>query len=222
MLDLDTWQAQALMRLSERFEKDAAVRALVLTGSLADAAIPADAWSDIDVKVVLADQAVDTYYASVEWLRDFGRLIGVERHEGRFAKTLRVCLEDFQRFDLVFVAESALQNPTAWEPGLFQPPRVVLWSRIPDLEALIATHAYTPVYQDISEAELECMVDRFWFKAAIAISKVVREDLLIGLHLALGLARDCLVLQMIRRDREKGNNIHRVGGWECTGDTPLI
>ena len=57
------------------------------------------------------------------------------------------------------------------------------------------------------------MAGPFWFKAAVAITKVVRNDLLIGAHLALDLARDCLVLQMMRRDREKGTTIHRTGGW---------
>ena len=57
------------------------------------------------------------------------------------------------------------------------------------------------------------MADHFWFKAAVAITKVVRNDLLIGLHLALDLTRDCLVLQMIRRDREKRTKNHRIGGW---------
>ncbi len=42
---------------------------------------------------------------------------------------------------------------------------------------------------------------------------MVRNDLLIGFHLALDLTRDTLVLQMMRRDQKKGTRIHRVGGW---------
>ena len=41
----------------------------------------------------------------------------------------------------------------------------------------------------------------------------MRDDLLIGLHLALDLPRYCLVLQMIRRDRALGAAIHRHGGF---------
>jgi hypothetical protein len=57
------------------------------------------------------------------------------------------------------------------------------------------------------------MADEFWFKAALAIVKVARNDLLIALHLALDLARDDLALQMIRRDQAKRTTVHRTGGW---------
>jgi len=213
MRDARTWQAQALEQLSQLFAQDTNARAFALTGSLADTSIQIDAWSDIDVKVVLTAAAVDRYYASVAWLRPFGQLIGTERHTDRFAKTLRVCLVNFQRFDLVFVPESTLQNPSAWDAGLFRQPCTVLWSKLPDLETQIAAHTSPAAYHDISEADLTRMADAFWFKAASAIGKVTRNDLLIGMHLALDLARDCLVLQMIRRDREKGTNIHRTGNW---------
>ena len=65
----------------------------------------------------------------------------------------------------------------------------------------------------MSVAEIERMVDAFWLKVSVTIAKVARNDWLIGLHLALDLARDCLVLQMIRRDQEKKTTVHRVGGW---------
>lgn len=42
--------------------------------------------------------------------------------------------------------------------------------------------------------------------------KVVRDDLLIALHLALDLVRDCCVLGMLLRDRAEGTNHHRHGG----------
>lgn len=77
----------------------------------------------------------------------------------------------------------------------------------------IASLPLPPEYQDVPREELERIVDEFWFKAAGAVAKVVRNDLLIGLHLAVDLARDSLVLQMTRRDREKKTTIHRIGGW---------
>ena len=42
--------------------------------------------------------------------------------------------------------------------------------------------------------------------------KVVRDDRLIALHLALDLVRDCCVLGMMLRDRLEGTHIHREGG----------
>ena len=56
------------------------------------------------------------------------------------------------------------------------------------------------------------MSNDFWFKGTLAVYKVVRNDLLIALHLALDLIRDCLVLRMMLRDRAEGTRHHRVGG----------
>jgi hypothetical protein len=200
----------AIEHLARLFERDPDVRAVVLTGSLADDDVLADVWSDIDAKVILADHAVDRYFASTDWLVPFGRLVGLERHASPAVKTLRVCLEGFQRFDLVFVAESALRTSA---PPLLQQPCRVLWSRLPDLEAHIAPRPPAPAYRDVTGEDIARMADPFWFKAAVAITKVARNDLLIGAHLALDLARECLVLQMMRRDREKRTTIHRTGGW---------
>ncbi len=215
MDDAYHWQSAAVEQLSQLFEGDPDARALVLTGSLADAGVEADMWSDVDMKVVLADQAVDRYYRSLAWLRPFGQLVGVERHESQFTKTLRVCLDGFKRFDLVFVPQSALHSSSSKNHDLFSQPCTVIWSRLPRLEAQIASFSSLSPTEppDISDAEIERLADRFWFKAAVAVTKVARNDLLIGFHLALDLTRDCLVLQMVRRDREKGTQVHRVGGW---------
>ena len=52
-----------------------------------------DAWSDLDAMIIMADDGVNGYYASAAWLAPFGRLIGAERHERPWAKSLRVCYE---------------------------------------------------------------------------------------------------------------------------------
>ena len=153
------------------------------------------------------------YFGSTDWLSPFGRLVGAERHEDQLAKTLRVCLEGFHRFDLAFIAEADLLKPALWDQSLFQPPHHVLWSRLPDLDTHIAALPLAQEYQDTPDEEIERMVDAFWFKASAAVAKVVRDDLLVGMHLALNLAQDCLVLQMIRRDRQARSRIHRTGGW---------
>ena len=207
------WQSQAVEQLSQMFHKEADTRAFVLTGSLAALDVQEDIWSDVDAKIILADWALDRYYLSTAWLSPFGQLIGLERHESYLAKTLRVCLENFQRFDLTFIGESALPNSDWWDGNSFHSVFVVVWSRLPDLERQLASHSFSAKYQDISHVEIERRVDTFWFKAAQAVVKVVRNDLLIGLHLALDLARDSLVLQMIRRDQKKRTTVHRTGGW---------
>jgi hypothetical protein len=213
MGDEPTWHARTVEQLSQFFGKEPDVRAFVLGGSLGAAEVQEDVWSDVDAKIILADHALDRYYLSTAWLYPFGRLVGAERHENHLTKTLRVCLESFQRFDLTFIAESALQHPAFWDRNPFHPSHVVMWSKLPDLETRITSLPLPTEYQDAPPEELESMVDNFWFKAALGIVKVVRNDLLIGLHLALDLARDNLVLQMTQRDREKRIMIHRIGGW---------
>ncbi|HSL46578.1 MAG TPA: aminoglycoside 6-adenylyltransferase [Anaerolineales bacterium] len=213
MRDESIWQTEAIEQLSQFFHNEPDVKSFILSGSLASAKSEADVWSDVDAKIILADHALDRYYLSTGWLAPFGQLVGAERHENHLTRTLRVCLDDFRRFDLTFISESVLQEPALGEQNLFPSPYVVVWSTLPDIETRLASLSLPVQYQDISREELEKMVDAFWFKAATAMAKVVRNDLLIAFHLALDLARDSLVLQMIRRDHEKKTTVHRTGGW---------
>lgn len=196
------WQTEALAQLSRRLEADPDVKALVVTGSLVDGK-EVDVWSDIDLKIVLADDAVERYFASVTWLEPLGRPIGVERHVTPPIKTLRVCLDDLRRrVDVSLMPESNV---------LLSEPADILWSRMPGLERHIAPVTLAP--PTLEPQDIARMAEGFWFRVASAVAKVVRNDLLIGMHLALDLVRDCLVLQMIRRDREFNTTIHRTGGW---------
>jgi hypothetical protein len=63
-----------------------------------------------------------------------------------------------------------------------------------------------------SAEQFTTLADGFWFRAVVAISKVVRGDRAIALHLALGLLQDACVLAMMLRDRATGTNHHRTGG----------
>src|SRR5205823_591982 len=56
------------------------------------------------------------------------------------------------------------------------------------------------------------MVNGFWFKGMLALTKVMREDRLIALHLALEMVQECCVLGMLLRDRAEGTAHHRHGG----------
>ena len=59
-----TWQERAIQQLSRRFEQTAEGQAFVLTGSCAAEDVPVDAWSDVDAKIILAEEAVTRYYDS--------------------------------------------------------------------------------------------------------------------------------------------------------------
>jgi hypothetical protein len=65
MDDPDTWQTHTLEQLSQHFAAEPDAKAFVLTGSLAAVDVTPDFWSDIDAKIILADQAIERYYASL-------------------------------------------------------------------------------------------------------------------------------------------------------------
>jgi hypothetical protein len=69
-----------------------------------------------------------------------------------------------------------------------------------------------PLFQAVSTEAFEQWQLRFWYHVRYALQRLVRNDLLIALHLALELFQDVLVLRMILRDRELGTNYHRSGG----------
>lgn len=144
-----------------------------------------------------------------------------------------------RRLDLIIVPSTSLDEPALREGGFLQGDYTVLWSRLPKgslawgPDRLVAdARSDASKAPDARRAEgrhddalgphepalappddLAERIDAFWFKATVAIGKVMRQDLLIAGHLALGLARDCLVLQMMRRDRALGTTVHRTGGW---------
>ncbi|SDS75682.1 hypothetical protein SAMN04489812_2922 [Microlunatus soli] len=49
------------------------------------------------------------------------------------------------------------------------------------------------------------------FEAALAAARIGRGDRLIGLHLTMGILRECLVIAMLLRDRAEGTDRHRFG-----------
>jgi hypothetical protein len=209
----DGWQEQSLAQLSALLKGDEDVLALVLGGSLARADGSADDWSDVDLTIILSDAALERYYGSSTWLARIGTVVAEDRQTHGCMKTLRVFLTPFRHFDLSFIPESALAQQSSWPFNPFPTARRILWSRMPDFERVIARIPPTSSFADESKIRLQRMEEVFWFKAAFAVAKAARNDLLVALHLALDLQRDCLVLQMLLRDRQLRTNIHRTGGW---------
>jgi hypothetical protein len=88
----------------------------------------------------------------------------------------------------------------------------ILFSRSPVADRILAQSFAPPELKLIDQAQFRQMVNDFWFKGMLAVYKVVRNDRLIALHLALEMTQDYLVLGMILRDREYGTSHHREGG----------
>lgn len=207
------WQEDLTERLSALLRGCEGVSAMILTGSLARTELVVDEWSDVDVKAIVLGDTMDRYASSPDWLSPLGTVVGCQRIAHGSSTTLRVCFQHLRRLDLTLIPESAFAGGEDWEFNPFLHGYRVLWSDTPGLEEAIS--AIPPVHLDLTPdaAELRRIADQFWFTAALALSKAVRNDLLVALHLGLSLAQDCLQLQMILRDRALGTNTHREGGW---------
>lgn len=88
----------------------------------------------------------------------------------------------------------------------------VIFSRSTAVDTILARKFERPKPSPISAEQFQGRVNRFWFKASLTVTRVVRDDLLIALHLALDLTRDCCVLGMLLRDRAAETNHHCQGG----------
>ena len=212
MAENDSWQDDAVRELVALLRPDEGVLALALSGSCARAGPGRDVWSDVDALVVLEDAAVGRFFPSVEWLRPFGELFAYEQSSSGLTHTTRVCFGDFRRLDLVLMTEAALARVDSWGMVSFWEGTRTLFSRSAAVDEILARKFERPRPPLVTREQFLALVNQFRFKAAQAVVKVARGDLLIALHLALDLARDCCVLGMLLRDRAEGTAHHRGGG----------
>ena len=206
------WQQSLLNDIRTSLKAQQDVKALALSGSLANKSLVADGWSDIDLTAIVADEAIDRLFSDRSWLESYGDILGLERHDKPGGKLLRVCFAPCRRVDFRLVSDSVLDKEVAHQNAAAGGAYVLLWSKIPIADAFFQGQFQEPIFEGVPERNVAEIVDAFWYKASLATAKIVRNDLLVALHLALDLIRDCLVIQMLLRDKELGTNIHRVGG----------
>lgn len=206
------WQDTAIQNLVALLQPDEDVRAVALSGSCSLSPTERDVWSDVDLLIVVNEHALRRYFPALDWLQEFGEIYAYEQNNNPLTSTTRVCFSDFRRLDIVLTTESALEQIDSWSFVSFWNGAHSLFSRSTLVDAILARSFEPPKPSPLSAAAFRAMANRFWFKAALAVTKVVRDDLLIALHLALDLVRDCCVLAMLLRDRAAGTNYHRHGG----------
>jgi predicted nucleotidyltransferase len=206
------WQDIVIRDLVALLQPDQDVLSVVVCGSCALSSIEKDAWSDVDLLVVVCEHAISRYFPTLDWLQTLGDIYAFEQNANQFTYTSRVCFTDFRRLDIVLTTEFALEQIDFWDSVSFWNGTHTLFSRSTLVDTILARSFEQPKPSQISAEQLQPMANRFWFKASLAITKVVRDDLLIALHLALDLARDCCILAMLLRDRDAGTNYHRHGG----------
>lgn len=218
------WQESILEDLVSYFSSNEDVCGLLLFGSLSRPDAHPDEWSDIDVLVIVKEDALGDFFPTVDWLAGFGRLYTYSQSTGDFTCTTRACFENFHRIDVVITTEANLAHVDQWSGVSFASGARVLFSRSSLIDE-IAHRSYPPrEFAPATQEQFLELVRNFRFKSMLAVYKVVRHDLLIALHLAQDLIRDCCVLAMMLRDRATGTNIHKEGGiwnryltqWEIT------
>jgi hypothetical protein len=203
------WQESILHDLISYFEPDEDVLSLFLCGSLTKPEAQPDDWSDIDILLVLKDGKIDNYFPNVEWLTHFGELYTYSQSADSFSGTTRACFENFNRIDLVITTEEKLAH---WHSRPLLSGARVLFSRSKNVDAIVDQEYVRQEMPSATPEQFLELVRDFRFKSMLAVYKVVRNDLLIAVHLAQDLVRDCCVLGMMLRDRAAGTNIHKQGG----------
>jgi predicted nucleotidyltransferase len=212
MIRTDTWQAQTIEELQNLLMPSEQVLALALFGSALKPDDQFDIWSDLDCLLVVTDDAFSQYYPATGWLSALGTLYARQQSENVFHGTTRACFTDFRWLDFVITTQSKLERLPEWSQVPFYQGVRLLFSRSTHVAHLLSRTWPTPEPTYPSSAGFDEMVNDFWFKAMLASYKVIRDDRLIALHLALDLVRDCCVIGMMLRDRTEGTNVHRHGG----------
>ena len=88
----------------------------------------------------------------------------------------------------------------------------LVFSNSDEISQILEEKALTTILDNTNDYDLEKLINEYWYISFTAVTKVMRNDLLIALHLSLDLFRLCLVLTMWLRDKESGTYIHRTGG----------
>jgi hypothetical protein len=202
------WQEEAIRELREPLEGDEGVRGLVVIGSVTRADMAKDTWSDLDVAVIVEDQAVERFCSDTAWVGD---LYAWSWSESEFFRSLRAYHTDGRRIDLLLIPESSLAKIDEWETYPLAYGFECVFSRSPALDEALSRRFPRPSFKLVTREELDRLANDFWFKGMLAVSKVGRNELLVALHLSLDMIRDCLVLAMMLRDRATGTDHHRDG-----------
>ncbi|MEU6231168.1 hypothetical protein [Streptomyces sp. NPDC047042] len=187
--DLGNWQLQMLPDLVEMASGDSRIRDLGTHGSASGDLPRIDRWSDLDLVITAREPVTVAEDFAHRIGARFSPVFAASRSGSSVRYTLRLVLSDLRRLDITAVDPADREIP----PG--------------------PIHA---VGDDPPCAMAE-LVNDFRFDAVLAAVKAAREDVLIGAHLTLQLARYVLVAAMLLRDRDTGTSYHRFGGsrWDA-------
>lgn len=183
------WQLQMLPDLVEMASGDSRIQDLRPHGSVSGDQPRIDRWSDLDLVITTREPVTVAEDFAHRIGARFSPVFAASRSGSSVRYTLRLVLSDLRRFDI-----------TAVDP-------------VDRTAPLVPIH----VVGDDPPCAMVELVNDFRFDAVLAAVKAAREDVLIGAHLTLQLARHVLVAAMLLRDRDTGTDHHRFGGsrWDA-------
>lgn len=200
----NNWQAATLKNIDLQLKNDPGVIALYVFGSFAEQADSLDAWSDLDLLIVIKDNSVSRFYPTLDWLSSYGEIFAYEQSNDEKSHTSKVIFDNNQKIDFVFVTESKLNQEIMKNKKL----KLIFSKTSKPNNAL---NSQVPNPGTTQQNNLTQLTNSFWYLAYTALAKTSRNDLIIGLHLTLELYQKYLELVMWQRDRELNTNIHRMG-----------
>lgn len=206
------WHADLLDKVISHFEPNEDVVGLLLFGSYSKSDSQYDYWSDIDILLVVKNNQLEKIFPTVAWTDSFGKLYTYSQSSDEFKCTTRLCFENFNRIDFVITTEEKLTRLDHWSSIPFAEEATLVFSRSKVVDEVARQSLQRREFLPAKEDQFLGLVRDFKFKSMLAVYKVVRNDLLIALHLTQDLIRDCCVLGMLLRDRAMGTNIHKHGG----------
>ncbi|TJZ54419.1 hypothetical protein FCH28_14910 [Streptomyces piniterrae] len=187
-LPIAGWQSAVLPLLGDFAAQDARIHSIRPYGSGAGEGDDIDRWSDLDVEIVTPEPATVAEAFAERVESRLAPVFASSRSGDARRHTLRLVLVDLRRIDITAVVP--MHHTAAPPPG----------ETAPDKGSPMAE-----------------LANDFRFDAVLAATKAARDDMLIGGHLTLQLARHVLVAAMLLRDREAGTTHHRFGGtrWDA-------
>jgi predicted nucleotidyltransferase len=177
------WHADMLDKLISYFEPHEDVLGLLFFGSYSKPDSHYDDWSDIDILLVVKNDQLGKFFPTVEWTDAFDKLYTYSQSADDFICTTRACFENFNRIDFVITTEEKLMGLDQWSHVPFSDGATLVFSRSKIVDEVARQNHHQRKFSPATEDQFPGLVRDFRFKSMLAVYKVVRNDLLIALHL---------------------------------------
>ncbi|MBP9703033.1 aminoglycoside 6-adenylyltransferase [Candidatus Woesebacteria bacterium] len=200
-----TWHDSTLQHISSILKANNDVIALYVFGSFTEDALEIDQWSDLDLLIIVQDDAIKNFYPMFDWLSSLGKILAYEQSNNKYQYVSKILFEENKKIDVLIVKESNVTNQIFHDKNLR-----LIFSKSTKMKTNINNQANSKI--NLYLYNLDELSNSFWYLAYTALAKTYRNDLIIGLHLTLDLYKKYLELLMWFRDKELKTNIHRIGG----------